>query len=78
VRRSGYEQGAPLVAGANIGLALADERRTAWVAWQLGLAYNWRDLGPWYVTESLHRLATGAVHLIVTTSTLATGVKSPV
>jgi hypothetical protein len=75
VRRSGYVQGdAPLVAGADIGQALADERRTAWVAWQLGLAYNWRDLGPWYVTESLARLASGAVHLIVTTSTLATGV----
>jgi hypothetical protein len=75
VRRSGYVQSdAPILAGADIGLALADERRTAWVAWQLGLAYNWRELGSWYVAESLARLATGNVHLIVTTSTLAIGV----
>ncbi|MDR1187898.1 MAG: hypothetical protein LBK95_10665 [Bifidobacteriaceae bacterium] len=34
-------------------------------------AYNWRDLAPWYATQSLDMLARGDVPLILTTSTLA-------
>jgi hypothetical protein len=53
---------------------LANERRTAWAALHLGIAYNWRDLGDIYISEVLKRLVSGKVLAIVTTTTLATGV----
>jgi hypothetical protein len=75
VSRSGsVAYGETLPTLAALPQVVANERRNALVGWELGLAYNWRGLGDWYASESLERLARGTVQLIVTTSTLATGV----
>jgi hypothetical protein len=54
--------------------AVAAERRNAWVAWQLGVAYNWRDIGADYTRHVMQAFAQGTIFVIVTTATLATGV----
>jgi hypothetical protein len=57
-----------------MGTALSNERRSAWVGWSLGIAYIWRNIGDKYNDATLEKMKSGAVVLIVCTSTLATGV----
>jgi hypothetical protein len=74
----GFQVGAsgvsPGVGKKTPGEVLSDERRTAWQAFHLGIAYNWRDLGDAYCTTSLEAFRDGNVVIIVSTSTLSTGV----
>jgi hypothetical protein len=74
VRRSGIDPRTKRIGALDVPTILADERRTAWGGLCLGVAYNWRDLGQWYTDQGLAGLRDGRVQLIVTTSTLSTGV----
>jgi hypothetical protein len=52
---------------------LVDEKRTAWQAFSLGIAYNWRDVGEEYTKASLEAFHDGFIVLIISTSTFFTG-----
>jgi hypothetical protein len=53
--------------GVDAGVALGRERRLAYRALEMGLAYYWRDIGAKYTKEVLQR----RIHLIVWLSKLA-------
>jgi hypothetical protein len=56
---------------------LADERRTAWMALNAGIAYYWRGVGEQYSRVIMQRLAKGQIHLLISTSKLSAGVNLP-
>jgi hypothetical protein len=66
--------GVPRRGNEQLEKVVANERRTAWVAFQHGLRYNWRGVGDCYRDLVLSGLANGRLKCVVTTSTLATGV----